>query len=71
MASFAPNVRSLDYEHLEHDLNDLDRNDERERSTARDQRSRLSGSMTNDRKIAPSDRERNAERTHIKMRFSV
>jgi len=33
MASFAPNVRSLDCERLERDLNDLDRNDERERST--------------------------------------
>ena len=33
MASFAPNVRSLDCERLEHDQNDLDRNDERERST--------------------------------------
>ena len=53
MASSAPNVRCLDCERLEHDQNDVDRNDERERSTLP-----LNGSMTNARKIASNHRER-------------
>ena len=55
MASCAPNARSLDCERLEHDPDDLDRNGERAR---RNQRSRLSGSMTNAKNITPSDPER-------------
>jgi len=63
MPSSAPDVRGLDCEHLEHDQNDLEWI---ATTNTRDQRSGLSGSMTNARKIAPSDRERsnpNAECT--------